>query len=946
MKEKKLTCILLVTILFLSISTAMASVSAQTQLPKLFVEPQTYTATQLGEYFTININITNVYNLTSVEFNLSYNTTLLNALQIVKGSFPQPPSTLTYIIRNPKGYLWLRLLCSPTEGNGTLVTILFRVTYEGSVSCTLHLYDTHLGDITGTPIPHEVQDGNYEFAIPSITVATDKPFYGAEENVSICGNLTLNNSPLEELVALEVLDPHKTIVVRTLQTGLTPPPENIVIVDMFQSDLWGDPSNISVQKGQYVYFNVPVRNIGTESKDVTVTINAYDSNMVPLPSIKSTTIPLIPGTEGGFVAGILIPDWASNGTGKAYASALTLMPNRGGVPYCPEKNATFNIGSVQGAGSGAQSSGYPGSYNLTFKLANNTKPGIYRVCATSFYQGRTLTSSAVFGVNAIYVGANPYFTIQEAVDAAIPTNNSILVLSGTYNEHVTINKSVTLVGIEPSKTIINGTGTGTVVTVTANNVTISRFTIQNSGGSFPDSGIILNNSSSCSLRENIILNNDNGVYLANSSQANIIRDNTLSKNGYGINIHSSNNNDILGNTLSNNNYGICLNQSSYTTLEDNTLIGNKYNFGVFGDSMLDFIHSVYPSNTVDGKPMYYWVNEYDKTVPNDAGYVAIINSANITVRGLTLTNNGHGVLFAYTTNSLIERVNAITNDYGIYLDFSHNNTIIGSTVSNNTIGIHQRYCNNNIICHNNFTDNTNQTNLYQSSNTWNDGAGKGNYWSDYTGNDTNTDGVGDTLLPHQGVDWYPLTNPWIRVHDVAIINVTYKSPWPHPQVYPTGEINVTVTVKIKGDFTENFTITARYDENHIQTKTVTGLTPLEETTKNLTWILTGVPSGNYSLSAEASELVNEVNTTDNVFVDDQVIVRLWGDVTGDGEVTSTDATILNSLLTKIMLDVMTMEEALADRPFADVNGDGKITSTDVSILNSILTKIMLGLPWQ
>jgi len=68
--------------------------------------------------------------------------------------------------------------------------------------------------------------------------------------------------------------------------------------------------------------------------------------------------------------------------------------------------------------------------------------------------------------------------------------------------------------------------------------------------------------------------------------------------------------------------------------------------------------------------------------------------------------------------------------------------------------------------------------------------------------------------------------------------------------------------------------------------------------------------------------------------------NLPGDVNGDGNMTSTDITILNALLTKIMLHKMTLEEALAQYSLADVNGDGEITSTDMSIPESLLAKIM------
>ena len=68
---------------------------------------------------------------------------------------------------------------------------------------------------------------------------------------------------------------------------------------------------------------------------------------------------------------------------------------------------------------------------------------------------------------------------------------------------------------------------------------------------------------------------------------------------------------------------------------------------------------------------------------------------------------------------------------------------------------------------------------------------------------------------------------------------------------------------------------------------------------------------------------------------------LPGDVNGDGEVTATDLAIVKSYATKTTLELITMEEALAQQPFADVNGDDQITATDVAISRSEVTKAIM-----
>ncbi|MCW4025372.1 MAG: right-handed parallel beta-helix repeat-containing protein [Candidatus Bathyarchaeota archaeon] len=177
---------------------------------------------------------------------------------------------------------------------------------------------------------------------------------------------------------------------------------------------------------------------------------------------------------------------------------------------------------------------------------------------------------------------------------------------------------------------------------------------------------------------------------------------TVTNNSYGICFFRSQDCQITNNRIADNTYGVWASHGS-DVYRNNCFEANQYAFhDEYGGNDMD------TSNTVNGKPAYYWYDKHDLTVPSNAGLVILIHCSNIKVENLNLKGNGNGVLLVDTTDSIITKNMISQNTIGINLQQSHNNQINNNHITNNKEhGInqydsHDNQITNNIITGNNY----------------------------------------------------------------------------------------------------------------------------------------------------------------------------------------------------------------------------------------------------
>jgi len=111
-------------------------------------------------------------------------------------------------------------------------------------------------------------------------------------------------------------------------------------------------------------------------------------------------------------------------------------------------------------------------------------------------------------------------SIQEAIIAANP-RDIIFVAAGTYTENVVVDKSVSIKGAGADKTIVVGKYNNTAVTILADEVSVSGFTIKDAKNVW-QSGIQISGADNVRITKNTIELNANGITISGSNGTSIV----------------------------------------------------------------------------------------------------------------------------------------------------------------------------------------------------------------------------------------------------------------------------------------------------------------------------------------------------------------------------------------------------------------------------------------
>lgn len=359
-------------------------------------------------------------------------------------------------------------------------------------------------------------------------------------------------------------------------------------------------------------------------------------------------------------------------------------------------------------------------------------------------------------------------SLQSIIDE-VETGAKIELESKTYEGNIVIDKPLQLVGKDG--TIIRGDGTGNVISVRAEGVTIENMTVENGSmdrNSSEEYAAIKVYTNGNTLRKLFIKDSFHGVYLSKAhrntvDQVKVVGSGggEIAGQGNGLHIYYSNDNILSNNEIEGTRDGMFFDYADGNTSINNKISKTRYGLHYMFSNQNVFKNNIFTFNT---------------------GGAAIMNSNGLKLEGNQfIFNYGHksfGILLLSANDNYIENNTFRMNQRGLYIDQSTRNLIRGNNIYQNQIGIELwASSNQQVFTENEIEDNTLPAVTLGGSgtNTWSkDGVGN-NWGSNFALLDLDQNGIGDTpatyqstlyeLIEDQELTYLFLKSPAITVYE-------------------------------------------------------------------------------------------------------------------------------------------------------------------------------------
>ncbi len=333
-------------------------------------------------------------------------------------------------------------------------------------------------------------------------------------------------------------------------------------------------------------------------------------------------------------------------------------------------------------------------------------------------------------------------TIKQALTLA-ENGDAIKISSGFYEENnLVIAKQISLLGI--GFPTISGNKKERILTVRANNVTVSGIHFADVGASFvkDNAAVKLDSVTGCIIENNKFSNNFFGIYLGKSWNCRIRNNKIISSqktqtySGNGIHLWYCMDIIVDGNTIDGHRDGIYLEFVRRSLIKNNFSTRNlRYGLHFMFSDSCEYSHNTFQHNSAGVAVMFtHHVQMHNNLFINNWGGASF------------------GLLLKEITDGKIYNNKFVRNTCGIYLEGSNRNTVEHNLFENNgwAIRLMANSMDNNFK-KNNFIGNSFE---FTTNNTRNYNTFANNYWSDYQGYDLNKDGIGE--VPHHPVKLFSL----------------------------------------------------------------------------------------------------------------------------------------------------------------------------------------------